>query len=299
VLVYITHVIRILRIDTMMLAVHAQTALAITTFYPPYGDPRPRSPDPSVRPEGRGQVILAARSGFVRLVDVESLVAAARDRDAVVEALARPGDHVGRGTPLAQVWSRDGGPLPDLDAVAAVVQEAIAIGYERTLEQDAAYGFRELEDIAVKALSPAINDPVTAAHAIGHMGDLLTRLVGCRLGATVHEDEHGVGRAIVPDRDLPYYLDLTCGQIRRFGSAEPTVLIALLRMLRDVGASARDDEQRQHIAHEARLIVQAAAPSLLPGERRAVEDMESRVGRALCGDVLGAYRDRSGETRSI
>jgi uncharacterized membrane protein len=204
-----------------------------------------------------------------------------------------------RGTPIAEVWSRGGGPPVDLDRVEAVVLQTVAIGYERTLEQGTAYGFRELEDIAVKALSPGINDPVTAAHAIGHMGDLLTRLVGCRLGSTVHEDEHGVGRALVPDRDLAYYLELSCGQIRRYGSAEPTVLVALLRMLRDVGASARDDEQREQIAHEARLIIDAAAPTLLPEERRSVEEMGEQVRTALYGDILVAYRDRAGERRSI
>ena len=148
-------------------------------------------------------------------------------------------------------------------------------------------------------MSPGINDPVTAAHAIGHMGDLLTRLVECRLGPTLHEDDAGVGRAIVPDRDLAYYLDLTCGQIRRYGSAEPTVLVALLRMLRDVAVSARDDEQRRHIAREARLVVDAAASSLLAEERSAVEEMQNRVLEALCGDPLVAFADRAGETRSI
>lgn len=299
VLWFITHLIRILRVDTMMLMVHGHTTQAIEIFYPVYGDPGPRSPEASTRPPGRGRVVRATRSGFVQIIDVEALVAGARDADAFVDVLARPGDHVVRGTPIAQVWSRSGGEPEDAGGLEALVQESIAIGYERTLEQDAAYGFRELEDIAVKALSPAINDPVTAAHAIGHMGDLLTRLVQCRLGPTVHEDEDGVGRAIVPDRDLAYYLELSCGQVRRYGSGEPTVLIALLRMLRDVAASARDDEQREQIAREARLVVDVAAPTLLPGERASVEDMERQLGEALYGDLLVAYSDRAGETRSI
>jgi uncharacterized membrane protein len=299
VLFFITHLIRILRVESMMLTVHGEAVTAIEMFYPDYGDPRPRPPGPTTTPEGRGGVVRATRSGFVRLIDVEALVARARDQDAVVDVLARPGDHVMRGTPIAEVWSREGGLPEDMDGVETLVQEAIAMGYERTMEQDAAYGFRELEDIAVKALSPGINDPVTAAHAIGHMGDLLSRLVGCRLGPTVHEDENGVGRAIVRDRDLPYYLALSCGQIRRYGSAEPTVLVALLRMLRDVGASARDDEQREQIAREARLVVDAAAPSLLPAERRSVEEMEEQVRTSLYGDIVMAYRDRAGETRSI
>ena len=299
VLGYITHLIRILRIDTLMVTVHSQTAVAITTFYPAHGDPRPRFPDSSARPAGDGALVRAGRSGFVRLVHAEALISGARDADAVVEMLARPGDHVTRGTPIARVWSRAGGPPEDLRALEELVRDALAVGYERTLEQDVAYGFRELEDIAVKALSPGINDPVTAAHAIGHMADLLARLVECRLGPTFHEDEYGVGRAIIPDRDLAYYLDLSCGQIRRYGSAEPTVLAALLRMLRDVAASARDDGQREVIAREVGLVTDAASQSLLPEERASVEHMADQVHAALRGDHLDAFTDRAGETRSI
>ena len=105
--------------------------------------------------------------------------------------------------------------------MSRLVCNKVELGYERTVEQDAAFGFRQLEDIAVKALSPGINDPVTAAHAIGYMADFLVQVLGCRLGPTVHEDSDGVDRAIVPDRDIAYYIDLCCGQVRRYGRQEP------------------------------------------------------------------------------
>ena len=297
-LAFITHIVRILRVDTMMLAVHDETKSAIRTFYPRYGDERPEGIGPDTQPTGECRVVLASESGFVRQVDVSGLVQGAAALDVLVRLMVRPGDHLVTGSVVATVWNRGGGPPSDNDAVDRLVAETVLTGYERTLEQDAAFGFRQLTDIAVKALSPGINDPVTAAHAIGHMADLLAELVGCRLGATVHQDEHGVGRAVVPDRDLPYYLELCCGQIRRYGSREPTVLCALLAMLRDVAASARDDHQRKAIVREAGLVVASMESSLLAEDRARVDDMVARVDAALEGRLVDAYADRSGETRS-
>lgn len=170
---------------------------------------------------------------------------------------------------------------------------------QRTIDQDSGFGFRQLEDIAVKAMSPSINDPVTAAHAVGHMADLLVRLTGCRLGPTLHRDDDGVGRAIVPDRDLRYYLDLSSAQLRRFAADQPSVLIALLRMLRSVAIACRDDEQRREVLRAARLVAGQMPKGTTDEDRCTVEDMLARVERALDGDVVDAFADRAGETRSI
>jgi uncharacterized membrane protein len=183
--------------------------------------------------------------------------------------------------------------------VSDAVRAALVLGYERTLEQDAAFGLRLLEDIAVKAVSPAVNDPVTAATAVGHMADLLVRIAGRRLGPTLHEDGTGVGRVVVPDRDLRYYLDLCCGQLRRFGAAEPTVLMAVLRMLRDVAVACRDVEQRHEVARAAQLTAEELSDGVAAVDAEAVRTMHRRVEQALAGDVAAAYADRAGETRSI
>ncbi|WP_189212574.1 DUF2254 domain-containing protein [Actinokineospora fastidiosa] len=296
ILVFITHIARVLRVDTMMRAVHDETDRAIRKFYPEYGDPRPRSPA-ELDVDGVGEPVHAESSGFVRFVDIGQLLRTAAASDALIELEVRPGDHVVRGTPLASAWSRRAEPL-DLPAVEAGVRKGVVLDYERTVEQDAAFGFRQLTDIAVKALSPGVNDPVTAIHAVGHMSDLLVKTTGRRLGGTLHEDDRGVGRVVVPDRDLTYYLDLACGQIRRYGRREPTVLNALLRMLRDVAAAARDDDQRAAVAVQVDLITDEVDPSLSRYDVDGVEDMARRVRLALTGDLRAAYRDRSGETRS-
>lgn len=140
---------------------------------------------------------------------------------------------------------------------------------------------------------------MTAIHAVGHMGDLLVRLTGRRLGPLAHEVGDGTVRVVTVDRDLRDYLDLACGQIRRYGAREPTVLIGLLRMLRDAATSARDDHQRHEIRRQVRLVVGVLPPDdVLAEDAEGVHDMAERVEQALQGDLARAYLDRSGETRS-
>ncbi|MEO3785463.1 DUF2254 domain-containing protein [Actinocorallia sp. B10E7] len=295
VLGFLTHLARLLRVDTMMLSVHDQTDRMISTYYPAYEDERPRSP--GATPPG-GTDLRAETSGFVQLIVLGPLLRTASAHDLAVEVTVRPGDHVVKGTPIATVWSGPGRE-PDLEEIGKAVREGIEIGYERTIEQDVAFGFRQLTDIAVKALSPGVNDPVTAAHAIGHVADLMVRLTGRRLGATLHSAGRGEGRVVIPDRDLEYYLELVCGPIRRYGRHEPAVLNALLRMLRDVAVSARDDGQREQIAFQTDLVVAGLPSEPVAHDTEQVEDMVDRVRHALNGDLRSAYRDRSGETRSI
>ncbi|WP_347057466.1 DUF2254 domain-containing protein [Blastococcus sp. HT6-30] len=291
-LAFISHMVRMLRVDTMMTRVHDDARRAIETFYGPYTGHGQRSPDELDLETSAGRLVNAPRSGFVEVTDPGALVDAARSQDAVVRVEVRPGDMVTVGTPIATVW----GGNEDLDET---VRAAVVLNNERTIDQDAGFGFRQLEDIAVKAMSPSVNDPVTAATAIGHMGDLLVRLNGRHLGPTLHEDEDGVGRAIVPDRDMRYYLDLACHQVARFGGSEPTLVTALLRMLRDVAVSCRDDQQRAEVARAADLVAGELSPEWGPTDTATVRSHRDQVTAALEGRTVDAFADRVGETRSI
>jgi uncharacterized membrane protein len=303
VLGFLSHIVRKLRVDSMMLDVHDETGDAIRMFYPARDDPRPRSPGELDLDEARGATVYGRSSGFVRLVDVGALVACARRSGTVVRLSIRPGDLLVAGNPIATVWARDPSaapPDPYADGTADAINDVLRLGYERTLEQDVAFGFRQLEDIAVKAMSPGINDPVTASTAVGHMADLLVRLAGRRLGPTLHEDGDGVGRAVVPDRDLRYYLDLACGQLRRFSAGEPTVLAALLRLLRDLATAVHgDDRNAAEVRQAADLVRDTMDSSVGPVDAERVHDLHRRVLAALDGRTVEAYADRSGETRSM
>lgn len=291
VLGFITHLVRILRVDSAMQTVHGETRDAIEAFYPlrVSGDAPPAD-----EPDGPEVVVPARHSGFVRVLDLDGLVAAAGELDVVLRMEVCPGDQLVRGTPLATSW---GSAEPD--AVAAAVHANIGLDFERTLEQDVAFGFRQLADIAIRALSPAINDPVTASHAVAHMADLLVRLTDRRLGVAAHADAQGRTRVLVHDRDLRYFLDLACGQVRHYAGGQPVVLDALLRLLRDLAVNAVDDAQRAEVRRQADLVLRETSRSLLDEDAAAVEAMHGRVLLALEGRSAEAYADRAGETRSV
>ena len=295
---FISHMAKILRVSTMMAIVHDDTTRAIEQFYPERRDRAGTQWD--VPDADKALVVHAARSGFVQRVDVDLLVREAEQCDVVVHVVVRAGDQIVRGTPVALAWRAGGERVDDGgERVRDFVSDALILGFERTLDQDVAFGFRQLEDIAVKAMSPAINDPVTAANGVGHMGDLLVNLTGCRLGPTMHDDASGVPRALVPDRDFAYYLDLCCGQLRRFGSHEPTILMALLEMLRDVAVSCADDHQRAEVRRSAGEVADSLSDDVLEADAAGVHDLLRRVHQVLDGEVIAGFVDRAGETRSM
>jgi uncharacterized membrane protein len=295
---FMAHLVRRLRVDNMMAAVHRDGVAAMEDAYAPYGE-GPEHPDDGLPGPTGGVVVPAWRSGFVRTVSPGPLTATAQRHGVVLRLGVRPGDAVVMGSPLASAFPTEDGVQVPVAEFTRELRDAVALGFERTEEQDVAFPLRELVDIAIKAISPAVNDPTTAAESLGYCADLLVRLTGRRLGPQVRRDEHGAVRAVLPDRDLDYYLDLTCAQVRRFARSEPEVLTALLRLLRDVAAQCRDDDQRRAVARQCARVLDGMAEDLLMSDQDAVRDMARRVGLALAGRVEDAYCDRAGETRSI
>ncbi|MGQ1799075.1 DUF2254 domain-containing protein [Kocuria oceani] len=295
---FLGHIVRSLRVDSMMVAVHEEAAETVADAYLDYDD-HSKVPAPGLPgPEG-GTLLYAKRSGFIQAVRPGPLVEAAAAHDVFFLLGIRPGDHVTEGAPIGSVWSADGTPAATAEVLAEAVSRGVEVGFERTLEHDAALGLRQLTDIAVKAISPGVNDPITAAHAIGYCSDLIARLQHRKLGPQQHVDAEGVLRLVTPDRDHRYYLDLVCAPIRRFGAGEPLVLTALLRLLRACAATARDDAQRTEIARQSDLILQTMDPGLIDSDAEEVRDFARRVDLALSGNLDDAFRDRAGETRSV
>ena len=300
VVAFVAHIVRALRVNTMMVAVHLETRGSISDSYPPCDGDVPENPDDAALPGPEGGVLLPLpRSGFVRAVHPAPVIEVARRHGVLLRLGLRPGDHVVTGAPLGSAFPDDGRTVDAAALVREVLQEAVDLGYERTSEQDAALGFRQLVDIACKAISPGVNDPTTCIEALGHCADLLVELFGRRLGPQLRRDDAGAPRVVLPDRDLRYYLDLCCAQVRRFGADQPEVLTGLLRLLRDCAAASSTDDQREHVEHQVRLVLAQASDGLLDDDLAAVHDAARRVRLALRGDVDGAYRDRAGETRSI
>jgi uncharacterized membrane protein len=256
VLVYfVHHVSHSIQVDAVMVAVERKTMNVIEHDLPTRGVVRATPPEPPVW----AVAVPAYRSGYVQTQHSGPLLAAAEEHDVVAVIVPMVGEHVIGGAPLAWVWrTSPEQPAVDPATFAAPVHDAVRIGFERTAEQDVALGVRQLADIAVKALSPAINDPYTAIQALEHVSVVLAALASRPLGSVHRHDDAGVLRVVVPGRDLAYFVELATGQVRRYGANEPRVARALLRVLASTGRFCRDDAGRAVIAEHVRLVMEAA-----------------------------------------
>lgn len=248
---FVHHLAHSIQLDEVMARVERNTLRVIGHDLPTLGvtgEPLPEVPDGAV-------AVPAYRTGYVQTMHPEVLLPAAVAHDLTICGAAMVGQYVIAGSPLLWCW---GGAPGALDG-AGVIRDAVRIGFERTTEQDVAFGVRQLADIAMKALSAAINDPYTATQAIEHLGVLLAALAGHPLGNQHIRDEHGAARVSIPGRDLAYFLDLAIGQVRRCRPTETGVIRAVLRALADTGRFCPDAERREMVAEQIRLVVKGAA----------------------------------------
>lgn len=241
---------------------------------------------PAPTPPGDVIAVWCPSSGYVQSVHMRSLVAAAQRTGMHVRLRPRVGEHIVAGSTLGWVWpARPGGSA--VAAITADVQRDVRIGFERTFEQDAAFGLRQLVDIACKALSPAVNDPYTAIQAIDHLTVVFCAMAPLPLGD--HVAAAGDVTVTVPSREFTQYLATCCGLIRRFGGGEPTVAEALLRMLISCVGLVHDPaaldgvcEQAELVAAEAERLV--ARPEDLRAVRKDIEAFRAVVaGRRASG----------------
>ncbi|MCF6507410.1 DUF2254 domain-containing protein [Blastococcus sp. MG754426] len=231
--VFLGHLARSLRVETMLRDVHAEATLAVRDEEEPEDTP--------VRPEGRATQLEATRSGFVVRVDAQRLVRAARDAGVVLALSPRTGDAVVAGTPLAEAWRREGGVDGDPGALRDAVNEGVTLSYERSPEQDPAYSLRKIVDIAGRALSPGINDPTTAVHALSHVSALLGDLLPRRSSLRAWRDEDGVVRLLVPRWTAEELLSLGLEEPLQYASGQPAVLRRIAGLLHELAWRVRGE----------------------------------------------------------
>jgi uncharacterized membrane protein len=225
----IDYAARLLRPVSVVWRVGEQGRAVIESVYPePARDPGLLTPQ-SLPPAGSHRVVLHdGRSAIVLAVDLKGLVALAEKRDAVIELVPRVGDFVATGDSLFRLYDRSGAVEDRL------LRATVAFGRERTIEQDSTFAFRIIVDVAVKALSKAINDPTTAVLAIDQLQRLL-RVVGNRhLQDTNVQGRSGQVRVMFPTPDWEDFVHLTFSEIRLYGAENFQIARRLRSMIKSL-----------------------------------------------------------------
>jgi uncharacterized membrane protein len=207
--------------------------------------------------------------------DVQALVSQAQQAKAVIVMTCAVGDTLVDDTKLLQVHGATG--RVSLEALL----RSIHLSRERTFEQDPKYPIRLLVDIAIKALSAAINDPTTAVQTIDQIEDLLHRLGRCNLDVGYAEDGSGVVRLIIPMPTWEDYLTLAFDEIRQYGASSVQVMrrlrAALVGLADSVSSAERVDAVRRYLEH----LDQSVAHSTLDPQDRLMAQLEDPQGLGL------------------
>jgi uncharacterized membrane protein len=217
---YVHHIGRSLRVSALIELVGTDTRRLLDTYYPERQGQSTASSE-----EGP---ILARRSGVLCHVNIDRLVAVARDGDCLIEVLPAFGEFVAAGSPLLRI-------LGDPHRLARDPRDQIVLGLERMLEQDVSYGFRLLVDIAERSLSDSpFLDPTTVVQAIDRLHDCLRHLARRPFPDGQHRDESGQVRVVLPTMTWEAYVHLAFDEVRQAGAGSPQVARRLRASLQDL-----------------------------------------------------------------
>lgn len=212
---------------------------------------------------------------YVQRYDIQALVRIASGAGARIKMDAAVGDMVMDGSVMMRVLG-GAGKLPQ-DALLRTVK----LGADRTFEQDPKYPIRLLVDIAIKALSPAINDPTTAVQALDQIEDLLRRLARQELGDGRIADAAGVVRLVFPTPGWDDYLALAFDEIRVFGTGSVQVMRRMRSALRGLAELVADSERAAGVQRYIQHVDAVIERSALDEEDRAAARQEDPQGLGL------------------
>ncbi|MGP1345345.1 MAG: DUF2254 domain-containing protein [Phycisphaerales bacterium] len=232
-------------------------------------------------PKGmRWRAVCSASTGYVQSVDLDGMVALARERETIVRVLHAPGVFVVEGSPIVEIGCAGEPDRATIDALRAVV----AIGHQRTMVQDAGFGIRQIVDVALKALSPGVNDTTTAVTCVEHLGAIVARLGGRRIGGADRSDDDGEARVIMPAVTFAGLLGEAFDQIRQNAGGNVGVMMALIRAIEVVGGHTPSGPRRAELRRELEMVCslnERTVPE--PRDRASVDASAARVRRMLGG----------------
>ncbi|BAQ49999.1 DUF2254 domain-containing protein [Methylobacterium aquaticum] len=257
---FVHHIATSINVETVVDAVHHDLCEAVEARTLEAPDVTAPSGTPG------GAPVAAAQGGYLQAVDADSLADWARDRGIVVALRVRPGDYVPTGFPVAFL----SGPV---DEASEAVARALVFGRRPAALQDLEYSVRQLVEIAVRALSPGINDPMTAGSVLDHLGDALCRIAP-RYLPTGAVDRDGCIVLLHPVTDYGGLCDAMFHMIRQNAAGSVHVLGRLLDVLSRVAEVERSADRVAELRRHADLAVAAARRNI--DDPQDLADIEER-----------------------
>jgi uncharacterized membrane protein len=237
--------------------------------------------------EERSGVVPALSSGYLQFVGYAQLVEIATKTDSVIRLAHRPGHFIAAGRPLAKVW-----PRGSAQQVAQALAKAHVTGPHRTLMQDPVFAIDQLVEIAIRALSPAVNDTFTALTCIDWLGAGLRRVSGRTLGEGIYRDRAGRVRLIEPAPSYARMVNRAFDKVRQAAAGMPVVMIHMMDALSSVVEETTSPDQRHILLRQGEMIARSATESV--PEPNDLDDVRARY-ENLCAKVAAKDPAAAGE----
>jgi uncharacterized membrane protein len=237
--------------------------------------------------DDRGGTVAVGESGYLQFVGYAQLVAIAARTDSVIRLEHRPGHFVVNGHLLARVWPRGAA-----GQVSQAMAKAHVTGPHRTLMQDPVFAIDQLVEIAIRALSPAVNDTFTALTCIDWLSSGLSRVSSRPLVEGVYRDGEGRIRLIESDPSYARMVNRAFDKVRQSAAGMPAVIIRMLEALRAIAEETVAESQRDVLERQAEAILRMARESIT--EPNDLDDIALRHNQLITqlhmpdGDEIGS-----------
>ncbi len=236
--------------------------------------------------------VLADRSDYIEAIDGQGLLALAQREDLIIALEGRPGDFIGPGEVIARVFPS----ARAREEIRAAVRNSFFYAPQRTQTQDPEFALSELVEIAVRALSPGINDPHTACLCVDRLGAALAKVASRPAPSSHRAGGDGRLRIVAKHYGFSGLADAAFNQIRQYGSSSVAVTIRLLEAIRIVACHTTRDEDRQTLLCHARMIERVSKRVI--SEPLDQQDVQEKFDRVLAALKIPAAPDEiSGEVR--
>jgi uncharacterized membrane protein len=248
---FIHHVSQSISVNHIVDRIARETELVIDEYMPYAGSPFRLDDFEDVSLSEPGAAVLSRQSGYIRYIDINRLITLAREYGIRVRLERRVGHFVPAGVPIIWVSKPErASPVRELHLLAA-----LDLGPTRTMQQDVEFGIIQIVDIALRAMSPAINDPSTAISCVDQLSRIIIYWLRREQPKTRYYAPPHVLRLVVPWITFRGLLNTAFDQVRHYATADLAVSLRLIRALHDIAsATTRSDEQKLLVELAQRVI---------------------------------------------
>ncbi len=272
---FIHHISVSIHADTVVAGVSKELKASINLLFPEkMGKSSPPHDPPleEVLPSGfkRDSIgIVSMGSGYLQAIDNPGVMALANKQDVLIQLLYRPGEFIVEGEIIGKIWP----PGRVTEALIKDLQGAFLLGSHRTEEQDIEFAIHQLVEVALRALSPGINDPFTAISCIDRLGDALTLLSGRILPSCRRYDEEHILRVITYPLTVDGIFDAAFNQLRQYGCKSVAVGLRLLEVFSLIAQNTDNAQVHHALRRHAGMVNEAMIKHLSElFDRREVDE---------------------------